>query len=153
MQWYFDDRTQARDTRLRHISRLSNSFGEKVVCFTMIDRKDALAELAEKLELLFKGKVEVHFFENQYSPGWYWLTVHDKRATKDQAIKILMEQLGLSKHELTVFGDHSNDITMFRMADQAIAVSNATEELKQHATKIIGSNEEDSVVRFITTNS
>jgi hydroxymethylpyrimidine pyrophosphatase-like HAD family hydrolase len=79
--------------------------------------------------------------------------VHDKRASKDQAIQILIDRLGISKNELTVFGDNSNDIKMFKLAGQSIAVSNATDELKQYATQIMGTNEEDSVVRYILKNS
>jgi hydroxymethylpyrimidine pyrophosphatase-like HAD family hydrolase len=38
---------------------------------------------------------------------------------------------------------------MFRIADEAYAVSNAIDELKQIATGVIGSNEEDAVVKFL----
>lgn len=38
---------------------------------------------------------------------------------------------------------------MFQMADRSIAVSNATAELKAYATQVIGSNEEDSVVKYL----
>lgn len=87
--------------------------------------------------------------ENQYSPGWYWLTAHDYRATKDQGIKTVLDRLGFSPNELTVFGDNANDIKMFKLAGKAIAVNNATQELKSYASEVIGSNEEDSVVKYI----
>ena len=48
-----------------------------------------------------------------------------------------------------VFGDGDNDIRMLQMADRAIVVSNATDEVKRHATEVIGSNNEDSVAKFI----
>jgi len=149
MRWYFNDRTKAGDKRLRHTVDVSDTFDEHAVCFTIIDRKEALSGLAAELEEVFPGKIEIHLFENDYSPGWYWLTVHDRRATKDQAIRILLDQLGLSGAELTVFGDQSNDIKMFKLAHRAVAVANATDELKRYATRIIGTNEEDSVVRYI----
>jgi len=97
----------------------------------------------------FKNLLELHLMENQYSPGWYWLTANDYRATKDQGIKIVLDRLGISPKELTVFGDNANDIKMFKLAGKAIAVNNATNELKNCASEIIGSNEEDSVVKFI----
>jgi len=31
-------------------------------------------------------EVEIHFMENPYAKGWFWLTVHDRKATKDKAI-------------------------------------------------------------------
>ena len=38
---------------------------------------------------------------------------------------------------------------MFKIAGTGVAVANATEELKQYATSVIGTNEEDSVVRYL----
>lgn len=149
MSWYCNDRIRADDRRLRHTSNLKDSFHDNVVCFTVINRKHALAELAAKIDDTFGDKVEIHLSENQYSLGWYWLTVHDSRATKDQAIRILMDNMGLHSSQLTVFGDNSNDIKMFKIADTGVAVANAIEELKKYASLIIGTNEEDSVVRFL----
>ena len=50
------------------------------------------------------------------------------------------------------FGDNLNDIEMFKASDEAYAVSNACEELKEIATGVIGSNDEDSVARYILTH-
>jgi Cof subfamily protein (haloacid dehalogenase superfamily) len=149
MSWYRNDRTRAGDKRLRQTSKLSDSFLDHIICFTIINRKNALSELAAKINTIFSEKVEVHLFENQYSPGWYWLTIHDRRATKDQAIRILLDKMGLHPSELTVFGDNSNDIKMFKIAGTGVSVANATEELKQYASLVIGTNEEDSVVRYL----
>ena len=38
---------------------------------------------------------------------------------------------------------------MFKIADEAYAVANAMDELKQFATSVIGTNEEDAVVEFL----
>jgi hydroxymethylpyrimidine pyrophosphatase-like HAD family hydrolase len=97
----------------------------------------------------FSKQVEIHLSENQYSPGWYWLTIHDYKASKDQAIKTLIQEYGYDQNQLTVFGDNVNDIKMLKSASEAVAVRNATDELKRYATRIIGSNEEDSVVKYI----
>ena len=51
--------------------------------------------------------------------------------------------------KLVVFGDSLNDVSMFRIADEAYAVANAMEELKQIATGVIGSNEEDAVANML----
>ncbi|AAM03771.1 conserved hypothetical protein [Methanosarcina acetivorans C2A] len=114
-----------------------------------MDKLDNLLELTNLLQEKYTKQIEVHIMENQYSPGWYWLTVHDYKATKAQAISILLKQYGLRSKDLTVFGDNVNDIKMFRLARHKIAVSNAKPELKKYATLIIGTNEEDSVVKYI----
>lgn len=61
----------------------------------------------------------------------------------------MMDLCGIADRELIVFGDHVNDINIFRTAAHAVAVANAMPDLKRHATQVIGSNEEDSVVKFI----
>ena len=50
---------------------------------------------------------------------------------------------------IIAFGDNLNDIPLFEAADEAYAVSNAHEKLKEIATGIIGSNDEDAVIKFI----
>ena len=125
------------------------SFHDKVIRLTIIGRGGPLQELEGAIKTRCNGAVETHCFENWYSPGWYWLTVHDEKATKDQAIRIVMREWGLEGSEIVVFGDGDNDIRMLQMADRAIVVSNATDEVKRHATEVIGSNNEDSVAKFI----
>ena len=77
----------------------------------------------------------------------YWLEIAPRNSTKAKSILKLKEEYGFDK--LVVFGDSANDITMFRIADEAYAVSNAVDELKALATGIIGSNEEDAVAKFL----
>ncbi len=148
-RWYISDRQTNRDPRLRRAINLSEALDEQVVCLTVIDQAEPLVELEAQIAEQYGELVETHLFENAYSRGWYWLTIQDRRATKDQAIRCLMETYGLEVDELIVFGDQANDIKMFRMAAQAVAVANAHPEVKRHATRVIGSNEEDSVVKYI----
>jgi len=152
MRWYLKDRQEHRDERLRSIKNLTLSFQDEVVCLTVIGAADVLSELEYAIKERHLNSVEMHCIENRYSPGWYWLTVHDHRATKDQAIRIVLKEWGLDGSEIVVFGDSSNDIRMFQLADRAIAVANATDELKRYATEVISSNNEDSVVKFIRSD-
>ena len=55
----------------------------------------------------------------------------------------------LDCENLIVFGDGKNDIDMFQMADERYAVANAHDDLKEYATEIILSNDEDGVVEAI----
>ncbi len=149
MAWYLRDRTQARDSRLKKSRHLEDTLADRIICFTVIDREDILRPLALHAAETFAGQVEIHFYENFYSPGWYWLTIHDRRATKDQAIKTLLYLLKLKPENLTVFGDDINDLKMFKFAARAVSVENAHPQIKKLATEVIGTNEEDSVVKYI----
>ena len=149
MEWYRDDRVAVGDRRLCATDDLSCVFDHDVVCVTIIGREPPLAELHAAIAERHGDHVELHRYENDYSPGWHWLTVHDRRATKDQGIRLLRERYGLADHELVVFGDHHNDVKMFALADRAVAVANAIDAVKACATEVIGSNEEGSVPEFI----
>ena len=48
-----------------------------------------------------------------------------------------------------VFGDGLNDLEMFEVADECYAMANAEPELKEVATKIIESNDNDGVARWL----
>ncbi len=148
-RWYYQDRKDKADPRLRRSEDLAASLKEQVVCFTSIGKEDELTELANKIYAEYGGQLELHLFENQYSPGWYWLTVHDHHATKDQAIFGLRSTFGFNQNELVVFGDQINDLKMFSIADVAVAVENAVPSLKERATTVIGGNDHDSVAKFI----
>ncbi|MCF2147024.1 Cof-type HAD-IIB family hydrolase [Desmonostoc muscorum LEGE 12446] len=149
MLWYLNDRLISKDPRWRAIEDLTHSFSDLIVCLTVIGHAQQLLELQGAIIEIHGTSVETHLMENQYSPGWYWLTIHDCKATKDQAIQTMVENYGLEESEIVVFGDQINDIKMFKVADRAIAVANADAQLKSYATLVIGSNTEDSVVKYI----
>ena len=77
----------------------------------------------------------------------YWLEICPRNCTKAKTILKVKERYGFDR--VVVFGDGLNDIPMFKIADEAYAVSNALDELKQYATGIIGSNEENAVAEFL----
>ena len=149
MEWYMEDRRRMRDPRLVRIARHREALHGHVVCITVVDREDPLRTLERDVLERFGSAVETHLYENRYCPGWYWLSVNDVHATKDQAIEELRQSFAPGYGELVVFGDDVNDITMFRKADRAIAVANAVDGVKRHATQVIGANLEDSVVKYL----
>ncbi|HSD36375.1 MAG TPA: HAD family hydrolase [Rhodocyclaceae bacterium] len=149
VQNYLQQRFSQRDPRFAGPSRLENAFAEQVVCLTVIAEEKPLEILQQEIVAVHGDSVETHLFEDIYFPGWPWLTVHDRRATKDQAIRRLARDYGLESHERVVFGDQLNDVGMFRAAHRGIAVANAVEQVRQHASQIIGHHSEHAVAHFI----
>lgn len=107
-----------------------------------------------------KDEIEPLYIRTREYNGWeclfqkdiyrdeYWLEIAPRNSTKAKSILKLKEEYGFDK--LVVFGDSVNDIPMFKIADEAYAVSNAVDELKALATDIIGSNEEDAVAVYLS---
>jgi Cof subfamily protein (haloacid dehalogenase superfamily) len=148
-QRFVEERLRNADPRLRHTTRLQDQLHDPVVTFVIIEREAPLLALQAEIETLCGDAVETHLADDLYLPGWPWLTVHDRRATKDQAIKTLADRYGLHEREIVVFGDHVNDVSMLRAAHRGIAMENAIAAVKQEAHTVIGPHYEDSVLRFI----
>lgn len=149
MAAYFAERVAFRDERLRRVEDLAAAVDGGTVCLTVIDRAERLEPLAAALAASHGGRVVLTSYDYRYFPGWKFFTVHDRRATKDQAIAALRASRGLEQHEVVAFGDDVNDLGMMRAADRPIAVANAKPEVKALARELIGTNNDDSVVRAI----
>jgi Cof subfamily protein (haloacid dehalogenase superfamily) len=149
MQWYHDILHVHKDKRIRKTEDLKHALAEKVIAFAVMGPPEHVKALSEFLAGQYPGLLENFLFENPYSPGHWWLTIHDQKACKSKAIKTLVEMTGHDLKHLTVFGDHINDIKMFQLAGRAIAVANAEPEVKTHADEVIGFSDDDAVVKYI----
>ena len=152
MAWYLRNRQLYQDPRLRYLADLQSGLDDQVVCLTVIGLGPELEKLDEAINQRHAERIQTHCYENQYSPNWHWLTIHDARATKEQGILSIKRLQGLEDCRLVVFGDQLNDLDMFEMADEALAVANAIPALKEQATGIIDTNEEDGVARYISAH-
>ncbi|MDA3838971.1 MAG: HAD family hydrolase [Candidatus Delongbacteria bacterium] len=142
---YIKSRLSKNDKRFRLVSNFDKALSEKIITLIIIDRKNKLEEIHEKI----KDEFDLNFLisEDVYSVDSYWLEITTKNSTKKDAILFLKKHL---KAEKTIcFGDNTNDISMFEIADESYAVENAVQELKDIATDVIDSNKEDGVARFL----
>lgn len=148
-QRFVIERQRNADPRLRHAERIQDELVDPLVTMLVVARMEPLAALQAEIHALCGDLVTTHLAEDLYMPGWPWLNVHDRRASKDQAITTLAERYALRERELVVFGDQVNDLSMLKAAHHAVAVSNASDDVKLAAHRIIGPHHEDAVVHFI----
>ena len=78
-----------------------------------------------------------------------WIDIHHSAASKGDAVAQLKLDLGVSR--VICFGDSDNDLSMFALADESYAPSNAKEEVKDAATQVIGHHDEDGISEFLRT--
>lgn len=136
------------DPKMKPVKTLEEMFFGQPGYVTLIDDREKAAKIYEKV---------------RHYPGWecifqkdtywdeYWVEVCPRNCTKAKAILKMKEQYGFRK--VVAFGDSVNDMPMFRAADEAYAVSNALEALKEIATGVIGGNNEDAVARFLESRA
>lgn len=106
--------------------------------FTISDMPEVLAHVEKRIRS-----------SNLLVYGTYSLPVYLEftsiYASKGTALKRLAEYLEIPLERVLVIGDSPNDLSMFSVAGTAVAMGNATEEVKRAAHLIAPSNDEDGV--------
>lgn len=141
-QKYIDE--HANDKRMRAISPDEDLFNGDVTYVTLIAEKNELQYIYEKIKSV--ADWECVFQKDTYSDE-YWLEICPRNATKAKAVLKCKEKLRCDR--IVVFGDSINDLSMFAIANEACAVENGLEEVKEAATVIIPSNENDGVATYL----
>lgn len=137
--------TRRNDKREKIVLSEAELLQGEIFYITCIDEKEKLEPLYEKYKAIYHCVFHLDIYTHVY-----WLEIMPKEASKANAIQQLQKLLGCER--LVVFGDGKNDIDMFELADESYAVANAVEELKEIATGIIESNNEDGVAKWLITH-
>lgn len=132
------------DPRMTPCTGMDSVYQGDIFYYTCIGEQEDLLPIYEKLK--DNNRYTCVFQQELYRPE-YWLEIMPRKATKAEAMNHLKEIINCKR--IISFGDALNDIPMFQEADEAYAVSNAAPELKQIATGIIGSNNENGVAMWL----
>lgn len=98
-----------------------------------------------------EGIVNGFIPENTYYTvaGGFLIQIMDKRATKWNGVKAVLNKMKISEKEVAYFGDDNDDVMPVKACGIGIAVSNAIEEVRAVADYITDSNDDDGVAKFI----
>jgi Cof subfamily protein (haloacid dehalogenase superfamily) len=148
--WYVEEKRKYRDPRLAPCEDLlAVAKGDGVAQITTFALEEDAVALAEQLRRALGQGAIVHGAANVYWPGWSEITVQHREAVKGAAIPALLMACGTPDVGVVVCGDHLNDLSMFAVAAESIAPSNAHPEVLEIATRVVGSNDEDGIVRHL----
>ncbi len=137
------------DGRLCQVDVFKFQEEEQVSGFLLIDTYDRLKPVYQSLQEKYFDHLSLYFAEDVSMKGYYWLQSFHKEASKENMVETLAQKLGVPLEHVVVFGDYLNDLGMFRIAGRSIAMENALPEIKDSADKIIGSNAEGGVLRYL----
>lgn len=87
------------------------------------------------------------FYHDIFGEEIALMEVFGPEASKANAVRILAKEVGADR--IVAYGDNVNDLPILEIADDAVAVENAVEEVKAVARRIIGPNTSDSVAKDI----
>ncbi len=148
--WYVEEKRRHRDPRLAPCDDLLAIAHDLPVAQIVTFAPDGeAATLSERLRGAVGEGAIVHAAANLYWPGWTEIAVQDRGAAKGAAISALLEAGNCTGAEVIACGDHLNDLSMFAVAAHSIAPANAHPEVLESATEVVGSNDEDGVVRHL----
>jgi len=111
---------------------------------------EQMGPLTQHLKSMYGKYFEFKLSPENYYEGGYFITILNPLGDKAHGLSKVSEYLNKDLEDITVFGDSINDIGMFKLAGVSIAVSNALDEAKEHASIISEhSNDEDAVAKYL----
>lgn len=119
----------------------------RVINFIAFDSYDTIKKIANKLTCV-EG-LTVNYYKDIYEENCYFLEAYSSEASKANGIKYLLKYENYNK--VICFGDNINDISMFQIANESYATENAVDDIKEIATAVIGSCEENGVAKFLSS--
>lgn len=96
-----------------------------------------------------KGKPGIRpvYYHDIFGEETAIMEVFDEGASKANAVRILASKIGADR--IVAYGDNVNDLPILNIANEAVAVENALDAVKEAADRIIGPNGADSVAQDI----
>lgn len=146
MKEFYEERANCEGKKFVKLDNFSHMDTDNIIYFSLLDTKEALEPVYNILSQ--NPLLSVAFYKDIYTTEDIWyLEIFSVHGSKYNGAKFLREEYGFDR--LIGFGDNLNDIPLFKACEEACAVENGKEEVKQIATHRIGSNNEDGVARFI----
>ena len=77
------------------------------------------------------------------------MEVTNSGAQKGTILMQAIQKMGIRPEEVMVIGDGANDLSMFELFENSVAVANAIDEIKEKAKYLVASDKEDGVAEAI----
>jgi Cof subfamily protein (haloacid dehalogenase superfamily) len=81
----------------------------------------------------------------------YYLDVTPPGCDKGTFVQAMAKRLGISTDQVATIGDMQNDLAMFKKSGMSFAMGNATDDVKQQATHVTASNEDEGFAAAMET--
>ena len=145
MKEFYDMRVDMLDGRFTQTDDLTKiEKGQHPVYVNYYALPQFLDDIVEKLKSI--PEIDFAYYKDSYSDDWL-IEIYSHTASKANGAEEVRDIVNADT--ITAFGDNLNDIKMLKGADTAVAVENSVQQVKDIADIVIGTNNEDSVVKYI----
>lgn len=104
-------------------------------------------KIISRIKPLIPAEFHDRFYVIQSEP--FFIEIMNKNASKGNALSELVADLGFKSDEVMTLGDQGNDLTMIQYAGLGVAMGNAIPEVKEAASAVTLTNNEDGVAAAI----
>ncbi|MFC1946932.1 HAD family hydrolase [Chloroflexota bacterium] len=108
----------------------------------LVHDPEAIREIMTFCESMFTNECRI---ERYTEPNGMSLGIFGKGADKGNALDFVLKRLGIGQSEVMAIGDDLNDLPLFSRAGIRVAMGNAQLELKEQATVVVPTNEDEGV--------
>lgn len=111
---------------------------------------DKMKKLSNLIDCLEKTDIinYSHDYLNKIESGNHWFDIVKTNVNKGNAIKFLLNKLNIDSKEAVCFGDSVNDVDMFNVCEIKVAMGNALDEIKDMASYITDTNDNEGISKF-----
>lgn len=148
-RWYTDrlDDNYATETARLFAPDLVAPIGQwltqPVTKLLLLAPEERLAELARAIAAKFPRQVSLVQTEG------HLLQIAHARASKAAALRAVAGELGVPREAVMAIGDNANDVDMLQWAGIAVAVGNATPEVKAVARIVTDANDAEGAAKVV----
>ena len=138
------------DKIVDNISEISNYDSYQIV-IVVNDYKTAIeiGKLVEELDDVYISNASPNYYNKIDDGKHYFLDITNIGCNKGSAIEFMQNYMNTESDYSLCFGDHMNDIEMFKKCKYKVAMSNANDKVKEYSNYTTLSNEEDGVTYFL----
>ncbi len=134
------------------INEITNEFyDDNIICQITISNKDkdVVEKMAEDINKIkgikISNRSRMLYDDSYITKGNVWLDITNENVNKGRAVLNLLKYLNINIEDSVRIGDDLNDVSMFFDKGINVAVENAMPELKDKASFIASSCEDDGV--------
>jgi len=98
-------------------------------------------------ELFDEIKIQLPSDVRIVTSGNEWIDIQNVHAHKGKGLQLLQQIFDIQFDECAAFGDQMNDYELLKQVKYSYAMSNAVKPIQEIAYEVIGSNDEQSVIK------
>lgn len=142
-------KSRSNDPRFCEVDQLKAFIGSRTLALTYIGEWEMLIAFKEEVTVKIGEQLNCHMMKDYYIPNQYFLEFSHPLASKREGLALWARHMNVNPKQICIFGDQLNDLGLFEAAGQKVAVANAHHDILKLADKVIESNDEDGVAKYI----